>query len=76
MDKEIWLKQLAEAIPYVLEKDCKQAIRDRAKGLFEHANWAEERAHQLRNYNWILWGDFRGMESACEEELLRVYGPK
>lgn len=76
LSKEELLTRLATALPLMIESASKRAIRDRAKGLFEHANWAEEQAHQLRNYSWLGWGTFPGMQSALLDELERYYGNK
>lgn len=74
LTKEEMLERLAIALPRMFESMAKRAIRDRARGLFEHANWAEEQAHQLRNYNWLGWGTFPGMQSALLDEIERYYG--
>ena len=58
---------------YMLSSAEKQSIDFRKEGLFDHANLMEERAHQLRSYNWVGQGDFPGMESAMLDEIVRKY---
>ena len=72
--KEELVQKLAEALPKFIEAAHQEAIYFRARGWFEHANWAEERAHQLENYNWPIWGEYPGLESAVLDEIRRMHG--